>query len=336
VWWRIGSEGEMIVCAVRREIKNARESEVVVITHTDLDGLSSAALILRYAGCIDRFYFAQPHQLYAVLNKVPNKAYVYIADLGVNAPTLPKVIKHIQRIVMSGGRVKWFDHHVWDKEWVARIRNAGVDLYIDRNTCAAGVVAKYLGLEGKDVETLVRATCSVDLWRFDSWLGNYLARYAGYRGGQDWKKHVVIKLSTFNGILDDEIKNIVEKAVSNELKVFSKAINRAVPAKVGNIKIVAYFKGNEEHLTSYVANILLSRFQADIAVIVRYSSVSFRSRTYNVRELAKALGGGGHPQAAGAPLKPPFYIRLLTLLGIKRFHLNWCIKRILEVIKSYS
>ncbi len=313
-----------------------RGSEVVVITHTDLDGLSSAALILKYIGNVDRFYFAQPHQLYAVLNKVPNSSQVFITDIGVNGPTLPKVIKQLERIISSGGSVKWFDHHVWDDEWIGKIKEVGVELYIDRSTCATGVVAKYLGLKGEDVETLVKATCSIDLWRFDHWLGNFLARYAGYKGGYEWKRYVVMKLSSFSGELDDEIKEVVEKAVSRELKIFSKALEKAVLTKVGNVKLVAYFKGNEEHLTSYIANVLLSRFQADIAVIIRYGSVSFRSRTYNVRELAKALGGGGHPLAAGAPLKPPFYIRLLTLLGIRRFHINWCIKRISEVIKSYS
>jgi len=325
----------MVSTACRNE-GDEQESEVVIVTHTDLDGLSSAALILKYVGCATRFYFAQPHQLHAVLNKVSNKACVYIADLGANASTLPKVVKQLNRIISSGGRVMWFDHHVWDEEWINVIRNTGTDLYVDRSTCASGVVAKHLGLRGEDVDALVRAACSIDLWKFDYWLGNFLARYAGFRGGYDWKKHVVMKLREFNGALDNEIREVVERAVSKELRVFSKAISKAVLTEVGNVRIVAYFKGSEEHLTSYVANILLSRFQSDIAVIVRYGSVSLRSRTFNVREIAKALGGGGHPQAAGAPLKPPFYIRFLSLLGIKRFHLNWCIKRISEVIKSYS
>ena len=318
------------------KLQVSTSSEVVIITHTDLDGLSSAALILKHVGRIDRFYFAQPHQLHAVLSKVPNKSQVFIADIGINESTLPKVIKQLERLVTSGATIKWFDHHVWDAEWVSKIKDVGVELYVDRSTCAAGVVAKYLGVSGSDVEALVKATCSVDLWRFDDWRGNFLARYAGFKGGHEWKKQVVMKLSTFSGELDDEVKEVVEKAVSKELKVLSKALKNAVLAELGNLKVVAYFKGSEEHLTSYIANVLLSRFQADVAVIVRYGSVSFRSRGYDVRELAKALGGGGHPQASGAPLKPPFYIRLLTLFGIRRFHINWCIKRISEVIKSYG
>ncbi len=324
------------MCTSCRVASLTRQSEVVVITHTDLDGLSSAALILKHVGNVDRFYFAQPHQLHAVLNKVPNSSRVFIADIGVNEQSLPKVIKQLKRIISSGGSVRWFDHHVWDDTWVTKIKEVGAELHVDRSTCAAGVVAKCLRLKGDDVETLVKAACSIDLWRFDHWLGNFLARYAGYKGGYEWKKHVVMRLSSFSGVLDDEIREVVERAVSRELKIFSRALKKAVITEVDGVKIVAYFKGNEEHLTSYIANILLSRFQADIAVIVRRGSVSLRSRTYNVRELAKTLGGGGHPQAAGAPLKPPFYIRLLTLLGIRRFHINWCIKRISEVIKSYS
>lgn len=309
-------------------------SGVAVITHTDLDGLSSAALILKYVGVIDRLYFAQPHQLHAVLSKVPNRSYVFITDIGVNESTLPKLIEQLERLIRSGSRIRWFDHHVWDDEWVLKIKDVGVELYLDRSTCAAGVVAKYLGLVGADVDALVRATCSVDLWRFDDWLGNFLSRYAGFKGGHEWKKHVVEKLSRFSGVFGDDIMEIVEKAVSKELKILSKVFKNAVLVNVGNLKLVAYFKSDEEHLTSYIANVLLSRYQADIAVIVRRGSVSFRSRVCDVRELAKALGGGGHPQASGAPLKPPPYIRILTFLGIRKPHISWCLRRVSEVINS--
>ena len=302
----------------------------VVVTHTDLDGIASAALILRELGGIDRLYFIQPHRLYSVLARVPNGAELYITDLGANSSTISRVVAELRRVVRSGGRVRWFDHHVWDGEWVSAVTDAGAELYIDRGTCATDVVAKNLPVRDPTVRALVDATCSVDLWVFNHWLGNYLSRFAGFRGGSEWKGYVVRKLASFSGELDEEVLGVVEKCVDRELSVIGKALRRAGLADLGGLKVVYYLKGDEEHLTSYIANALMSRFSAEVAVICRRGSVSLRSRGVNVREVAKALGGGGHTYAAGAPLKPPLYIRLLYLLGIRGPHLKWCVRRVLK------
>ena len=285
-------------------------------------------------GGYDRIYFAQPHQLHAVLGKVPNKAHVYIADLGLNNLIMDKVINQLRRIISSGGIVKWFDHHLWDEDWIKSVKSVGVELYVDRSTCAAGVVAKYLGVKGEGVNELVKAACSLDLWRFDFWLGSFLGKIVGFRGGSKWKEYVVRRLINFKGSLDDDLLAIVEEEVSKELRLFSQAIRKALVKNFKDIKLIGYFKGNEEHVTSYIAHILLSRFNADIAVICRNASISLRSKRYNVRELAKILGGGGHPQAAGAPLRPPIYIRILSMLGLKRLHLNWCLNKVIEGLRS--
>jgi len=304
----------------------------VIVTHTDLDGVSSAALILRAVSDIDKIFFAQPHQLHAVLGKTPNGSTVYITDLGVNPSTLEKVVKEISRIVNSGGSVRWFDHHVWDNEWVSKVREAGADLAVDTATCGAGVVAEYFPVRGAGVEELVSATCSIDLWLFNDWRGNYLARYVGYKEGGEWREYVVKKLVGFNGEIDDEVESIAEEAVSRELRLYSRVVKEARVGDVGGYVIAYYLKPRAEHVTSYIGNILLSRYDADIALICREGSLSLRSRNVNVREIAKKLGGGGHPSAAGAPIRPPLLVVILAKLGLKSPLLNWCFKKVAEVI----
>lgn len=307
----------------------------VIITHTDLDGLASAALIIKYLGEFpSKLIFIQPHQLHNVLRGIANGSDVFISDLGSNPSNIDKVVAEIKRIIDSGGSVTWFDHHIWEYSWIRTVLDAGAKLYVRNDTCGAGVVAKYLGINDEASQTLVKASCSADLWRFDHWLGNFLVRYAGFKGGRKWREHVVKKLVSFRGELDEEILRAAEDAVDLELKVFNKALRSARVVEKNGVRIVYYFKSDEEHLTSYVANLLMSRFKADMAVICRRRSVSLRSRRLNVRDIAKALGGGGHPQASGAHIKPPLVLRLLTALGIKRFQLNWCVNRVLEVIDS--
>lgn len=306
--------------------------ETVLITHTDLDGIASGALILKKVGNVSRVYFTQPQYLHSRLSSVPNGSEVYITDLGINGSTLGKILTEVSRIISSGGRVLWFDHHIWDFKWVEELSNAGVKLFIDRGTCGAGVVAKYLNVE--DSEELVKVTCSADLWLMNDWRSNFLTRYVGFKGGTSWKLKIMRELTEFNGEIHERIVEVVESVMDKELKIYSKALKKARVRTYGNVKFVFYLKDSEEHLTSYLANLLLSRYNADIAVICRRGSLSFRSKSYNVRELAKALGGGGHAKAAGAAVKPGFLMRLLYFLRLRSLYVNWCIKYVFKALEN--
>ncbi|MEM0297637.1 MAG: DHHA1 domain-containing protein [Zestosphaera sp.] len=302
----------------------------VLITHTDLDGLASGALILKKLGSLDRVYFAQPHYLHSKLAGVPGGSTVYVTDLGVNSNTLDKVKEQVKKILVSGGKVYWFDHHVWEDSWIADMTKLGVDLYVDRTACSAWVVSKYLDV--KDSDDLVRTACSVDLWLMNDWRGNYLSRYVGYTGGNAWKERALRKLAQFSGSVDHEIFEVTEKAITKELNVYSKALKKANVKECNGVKIVYYLKDEEEHLTSYIANTLIARYEADVAVICRRGSVSLRSREVDVREIAMRMGGGGHPKAAGASLRPSIIMRIMYVIGLKKFYAEWCVGKVLEHI----
>lgn len=308
--------------------------ERVIVTHTDLDGVAAAAIVVGSVGEADRLMFAQPHQLAAVFAKIPNGAEVYVSDLGINQLILGKVAKQVRRIVGSGGAVRWFDHHRWEEEWVMRLREAGAEIYVDTGTCGTGVVAKYLPANAEWVKELVSAACSVDLWLFNDWRGNYLARYVGY-GGTEWKRMVVAKLVGFSGI-DEEIEEVAEEVVSRELETLTAAVTKAVVVSSGGgLRAVAYFKSRDDnHLTSFIASLLMNRFDVDVAIICRKGSLSFRSRRdIDVSKAAKLIGGGGHPRAAGAKLDPPLWRLLLSLLGIRGPLFRWCVNIALNALE---
>ncbi len=307
----------------------------VIITHTDLDGVASAALVVRGLGREpEKILFAQPHQLHAVLGKVRGGSKLYITDLGINPSTLAKVVDEVKRIVDSGGSVRWFDHHIWDDEWIRKVRDAGADLYVDTSTCAAGVVSRYFPVSGPGVDDLVSATCSIDLWVFNDWRGNFLARFVAYRKGSRWREEAVKKLSSFDGRLDDDTMRAAEEVIDKELKLYSKVAKEAELRECRGLKIAYYFKNNDEHATSYIGNLMLSRFDADIAVICKLKSISLRSKGFNVRELAKRLGGGGHPRASGAKMKPPLLKYLLAVIGIKGPLEKWCVSEVVKALLS--
>lgn len=302
----------------------------VVITHTDLDGVASAAILARSLNRIDRYVFAQPQTLSRALSaiKCSDECEIYICDLSPNSGNFGTLLGILKKLVKAGARVWWFDHHVWDPSWVEGALDAGIRLNQDTSTCSAGIVHRQFGSGDSVSERIARAACSLDLWVFDDWVGNFLARYVGYSKSEDWRRKAVAKLAT-GLLLDEEVFMAVEDSIDRELKILSEALRKCGVTDVCGVRVAYYYKSVKDHVTSYVAALLMSRFKADMAVICRRGSVSLRSRgRVDVREVALRLGGGGHHNAAGFSLRPPWIYRVLLLLGLSGPYVRWCMAKI--------
>ncbi|MCX8208851.1 MAG: DHHA1 domain-containing protein [Sulfolobales archaeon] len=306
----------------------------IVVTHTDLDGVASAAIITRAFGSVDRYVFIQPQALPRALSSIncSSGCEIYISDLSPNGESVSSLLKNLRRLAGSGARIWWFDHHVWDSTWIKEVLGIGVRLVQDMSTCSAGLVYRELSSGDTVSERLSRAACSLDLWVFDDWLGNFLARYVGYSKSENWRRKVTAKLSS-GSLLDRGIAEVVEDSVDRELKILSEALRKCGISDICGIKTVHYYKSVRDHVTSYIAALLMARYGADMAVICRRGSVSLRSRgSIDVREIAKKLGGGGHRYASGFSVRPPLVYRVLLLLGISSPYVRWCLSRIRRAI----
>ncbi len=302
--------------------------DYVVITHTDLDGVTSSSLVLKhlrnnYGVTKVDVRFTQPHRLHKLLKTVKSTN-VFICDLGVNTNTYNVVVDEVRRLISNGATIYWFDHHIWDDGWVASLRELGVKLYIDNSTCSAGVVVRYLNLNDDVSLALARAACSVDLWLFNDPLGNFLSRYVVCRNDGTWRRYLINKLLDFNGYIDDEIKRCAEKVVVRELKIMEKVLKEVIITDVKGIKLAFTMKLWDDGSTSYIAHYLMSKVNTDVVIVCKESSLSIRSRDLNIRDLAVKLGGGGHPHAAGAPFKLPFIYKLMLYIGIRKPVLKLC------------
>lgn len=313
--------------------------DIDIVTHTDLDGLSSAALIIKYLRSRKsgdpRITLTQPHNLHKVLRELRCDE-LYICDLGINHLTYQSLVKEISRLRDEGTNIYWFDHHVWQGSWIDKLLSLGVNLYVDVNICAAGVVANALKITDDNSLQLVKATCSNDLWIFNNYLGNFLSRYVVCRSGNRWRKHLINKLSGFDGSLSDEIVKCVEEVMDRDLKVFNSVIKNSMVFNVNDVKVAVVMKEWEESSTSYMAHFIMSRHNADIVIVYKEGSLSIRSNDLNIRELAVRLGGGGHPKAAGAPFKTPLIYRLLLMLGIRKPALKYCARVVLKELTKIT
>ncbi len=297
------------------------------MTHTDLDGIASAAIYLRLAGLEPdveaTVTMTEPYKLHKVLSDPPDAQRIAIMDLGPNADTFDDVLRAVKRLTSRGVRVEWYDHHRWSLEWIRGLEDAGVKVFIDVSTCAAGVVARYapkvLDAESDEfIERLVSATCAADLWRWDDPLAPRLYRVVDrYRGakGDEWKRNMI--RGFWEGSLWwPDLDEALNEYLRLEFTGFSYAIKNTIVREYNGCRIVFTLKKPGPPNASILGNALLYRMNADVAVIVRRKShgMSLRSREVNVREIAYRLGGGGHPRAAGAPLRLPLHYRLLSLI----------------------
>ena len=300
-------------------------NHLIIITHTDLDGVGSAAAYLRIAGrspSESTIIFAEPYEIHDVLRELVDNVErgdkVALMDLGPNRENYDQVVTYVSSIVRKDVDVEWYDHHIWD-DGGERLRAVGARMFIDRSTCATGVVVRYAskvyGVEpDKFLLELERAVCAADLWIWDHPMAPKLFRVIGSDKGDqadEWRHKVVEKF--FNSKLwDDEMEERLESYINKELKGYEKVLRTLYVRRLGRRSVAAVVKSRGPPANSLIGALLLSRFNADVAVIVRENgAISLRSRSVDVQRIASLLGGGGHPRASGAKLRLPFWVRIL-------------------------
>lgn len=297
-----------------------------IVTHTDMDGAASAGVYLYLSGRPEhKLFFTEPYLLNRTIRKLLSGYYerVLIFDLGVNPSIFNDVKSHLHQLIKNGSEVYWFDHHVWDSSWINDVESMGVKLYIDHSTCATGVVAKYVDRRRRVIDyvfldNVVNGVCAGDLWRFDHWLGGYYLRLVRRRDRDSWRKHVVETIASGNYWSVDFESKILSH-IDSELSYLNEHL--LVYLKDHKGLRIAIAESNENVENSFIASFLIGRFNADIAVLASMDGkLSFRSRGFNVRDLAVKLGGGGHPNASGAKIEIPWLVRLISRLNRKALY----------------
>lgn len=303
------------------------EGTAYVITHTDLDGVGAAAAALRILGRKRGegavVLYTEPYALHEALeglrDYLEKRDVVFVTDLGLNEENKREAISAFASVSRRAS-VEVYDHHVWDPRDASSLVSAGVKVYIDRSTCATGVVVRHAtrarGMEPEPfLMELESAVCSADLWRWDHPLSPKLYRAVGTREeGRAWRDRVLDKFVE-GKLWDEELEGKLEEYYSLELRNMQRILSSVYVARAGDISVAAATREEGPPANSIVGAILLARYKAKIAVIARPNgSISLRSKSVDVQRIAASLGGGGHVRAAGARLSLPPYIKLLSLL----------------------
>lgn len=312
----------------------------VVVTHTDMDGIGSASIYIYYQGeKPSKIYFIEPylfHKLLSKLEKLSNVSKIVFMDLGLNNNVVDCVVKTIDLLRSRGIVVEWYDHHVWEDEWIRKLKEKGVKLYLDRSTCATGVVAQYAPrnrrIDKKFVEELVKGVCAGDLFKFDHWRGPWFLRLIRRHDDNKWRIKVLHTIA--QGIIwNEEFTEKVIERFEQELEGYKRVYDNLVLLYHNGVKIAVTLsiKGIEN---SFLASHIMGRYGADVVALTSIDGkISFRSKKHDVREPAYLLGGGGHLRASGCKIKIPLKIRLKALID-KKIVINYVSKILYETINS--
>ncbi|MCE4605887.1 MAG: DHH family phosphoesterase [Desulfurococcales archaeon] len=289
-----------------------------IFTHTDLDGVGSAAVYLLLKGKNLRdpnvsIVYVEPYNIHQkILDYLPyfeKQDKIMVSDIGINPRVYCELKKVLKAVLEKNVTIEWYDHHRWTDEWINEFTEMNVDLHVDTSTCAAGVVAEYAKLKvrvneniEKIVKELVHAVCAADLWKWDHYLAPKLFRIVTLNGSQGEKRrNLVLQKFTGQKLWDDELEELLEEYVNLELKNYSNIDKGLVRICGEKCCVGLIIKTRGPPTNSFVGSYILSRFDVDVACIVKGNgSLSLRSTKIDVQKIALVLGGGGHPRAAGA------------------------------------
>jgi oligoribonuclease NrnB/cAMP/cGMP phosphodiesterase (DHH superfamily) len=251
---------------------------------------------------------ASPYSLTDALERVAAYADpgvdVYVCDL---CPDDESIAAAVEAVAARAGTVRWFDHHQWDENVAAAVRETGVDLVVGESgeECTTDVALRSLAYDFPDhLADLAAVTRDHDLWIKEDPRSDDLADYANWASTEEY----VTVVGRYGPALPDPVLDYLETRRVEKANLIETAVDRAEMESVGPWTVgVTYGRCSQNE----VAEALRER-GADAAVIVKPAgSASIRGSEgfERAHEVAGLVNGGGHPRAAGC--KPDIYDDML-------------------------
>ncbi|MFW6382600.1 MAG: DHH family phosphoesterase, partial [Haloferacaceae archaeon] len=252
---------------------------------------------------------ASPYALSNALEQVAEHADpgidLYVCDLCPDE--YERIEEPIETLSRRCDRISWYDHHQWDEEVAASVREVGVELVVGESDeeCTVDVGLRSLEYDFPDrFRELAAVTRDHDLWLREDPRSDDLADYAHWAGPEEY----VTVVGAYGVDLPVAVEAFLEERRVEKRRRIDAAIDRAVTKAVGPWQVaVTYGRCSQNEVAE-----ALREEGADAAVIVKPAgSASIRGSDGfdRAHEVAAKVNGGGHPKAAGC--KPDIYDDML-------------------------
>ncbi|XGI84048.1 DHH family phosphoesterase [Halorutilales archaeon Cl-col2-1] len=291
------------------------EHSTVMIVDGDPDGLAAVAVAETVFDDLG-YVYTSPNDLDETLERavdyVEEGATVYVVDLALDS--LEEVDDEYEtlEVLTEVADIYWYDHHEWDDETVSALRGFGVDVVIGDSdeVCSADVVLSELENEGYVfgdwVYELVDVTRDHDLWIKEDPRSDDLADLGVYLSPDDY-----LEVIRDGPEIGDEEEDLLKEKREEKEKLIQLAVERAEFEDIGEVSVaLTYGRCSQNEVSES-----LRQEGADAAAVIKPSGgVSLRGSDGFERchEVAKLLGGGGHPRAAGC--KPDIFDTMFDYL----------------------
>ena len=253
--------------ADRRAREAIEGAEAVVVADGDADGLGCVALLREvYDAALDVAPFeaslaartdptlerddeddedrddspvglvtASPHSLTDALERVAEYADpgvdVFVCDL---CPDDESVIDIVEAVVDRAETVRWFDHHQWDDDVAAAVREAGVDLVVGESDeeCTADVALRSLDYDFPDhLVDLAAVTRDHDLWIKEDPRSDDLSDYGHWVSAEEY----VTVVGRYGPDLPEPVRDYLDHRRVEKEQLIEAAVDRAEMESVGPV-----------------------------------------------------------------------------------------------------
>lgn len=289
----------------------------LVITHDDADGLTSGALFLDYFDDIEVItidYENIEHTFEYLSKNVESLEELYVSDLN-----LDEVYDEIGEVEDNTSKFVWIDHHEWGEN-KEKIWQMGVDVRINQDRAAAGLVYEYLCDRGYEptetVEETVELTEDHDLWNHDLeditlgtkqiCISKAFSQLAFFSETEKFLDNILDYGMEFMYHEDELLRDgmgdgfIAQKEAESDMKIEYILTNETDVKDIGDYRVAfSHGRASPGDLLEEVSN----RFDADILVLTKpqypvKASIRSTDNFKSCHKIAERLGGGGHEQSA--------------------------------------
>jgi oligoribonuclease NrnB/cAMP/cGMP phosphodiesterase (DHH superfamily) len=290
----------------------------LVITHNDADGLVSGALFNDFFDDVDivTIKYENIEPTFEYLNEhIGDISEVYVSDLN-----LDEMHEVIGEVAEKCSQFVWIDHHEWgEKE--QETRNMGVDIHVEQERCAAGLVSEYLEDRGYQLSDTARDIVEItedhDLWNHnletvqlgsnEVCISKVFSNLAFYSDTDDFIDDILDYGYEFLDYEEELLRDgkgdgfLAEKEAEHIMKVEYILDNVTDVEEIGGYT-VAFCHGRAS--PGYLLEELVDGEDVDILVHTKpaypvKASIRSDENFSRCHKIAEELGGGGHEQAAG-------------------------------------
>jgi len=295
-----------------REIEFVNGEKKVIVCHHDLDGITSASLVVRAIGKDVEVHVQDPNEKFSEIFA----NIVIIVDVAVTQQTFGSLTNiHAKKII-------WIDHHK-PFEDISSYLPANVQVIIDpASPSAVGLVRKFFGLNDEIAEKITDLGTKADTWKLEpiveEWMNLDMAFSFKHRDKTPLIEALAQGKLEISGRLKRTLNSYLRKKERAKKKLLEFTLSKNIRGHSIAIGLApALLSGSES------ADFLFKETNAEIQIILKYQGwMSIRrakSSTVNLLDLAELWGGGGHEYASGASLGKHVTSRNLLKVAMEIF-----------------